>query len=142
MHCPAWCALDLRDLWLLGAVRGQDKKIPGARGVRARYRRGDVTALNIPFVVAGFADRMGVTQCTRAAQVIQLQHNIDFLNTNVFSITAGTAYADTLLPSDLHMPDGTVRHANIHVLSFTVADSNLVAAAGTLNISIPIGRYE
>jgi hypothetical protein len=143
MHCPAWNALDTRELWQLGAVRGSDKLIPGARGVRARYRRTTVTTVQIPFVIVGYADRNGVeAACTVAAQQIQLQHNLDFLNANIFSVTAGTAHVDTLLPSVLHMPDGAVRAANIHVLGFTPAGSADVAMAGTVNVSIPAGRFQ
>jgi hypothetical protein len=76
---PAWRILDLSRLHGL-AVRGSDRIMPGANGMRAQRRRRTIYSQSLPLLVVGRYDREGNV----LSNVYDgLDDNIDYLMTNV-----------------------------------------------------------
>lgn len=138
MHCAAWDILDLRALWLPSAVRGADRLIPGAAGVRPKRRRRTVTTHSLPFLISGLADATGVGACSEADRVRQLEVNVYALRSAVLD---PTNVGDGTRAATLVLPSGATLTADIHVLGFTEAAVSPDSLFGTLDISIPSGVF-
>lgn len=140
MNCPAWCTIDLRDLWMPGAIRGGDLLLPGAPGVRARRRRRTVTTYSVKFVISGLAERTGLQPygAGSAGRMRQLQENLDYLRTNVLDpVTTGNGTR----AATLTMPSGATRTALVHVLGLTLSQAWPAGLTTTLDLSIPAGVF-
>lgn len=138
---PAWHVLDLFPLWSSPTLRGQDRILPTAAGVRPFRRRRTVTVRSLEMVVVGDCDRFGdvIVDCDEADYAAQLQENIDYLLDNVVE-PPGTQ--DGTRDAILTMPDGTTRTADVHVVGFDLHGGRYDITGVTLTLSIPNGRFE
>jgi hypothetical protein len=138
MHTYGWNVLDVRDLWTVVAVRGQDRLVPGVSGLRAKRRRITATTHSLPMVISGLHTPAGIEVTDPDARIIQFQDNLDYLMTNVVAPVATTAGTRA---ASLTMPSGGTRTANIHVLSITPGTWTPAVLRCTLDISIPGGKF-
>lgn len=142
MKTHGWNVLDLRPLWMPASIRGSDKILPGASGVRAYPRRPTVTEISLSMIITGEANMLGAPPVTGVEHVsqalfIQLQANIAYLRANVIDpISPSTDGTRTAI---LTMPDGSTRTGAVHVVGLTVNDMKEHIMATTLTLSIPGG---
>ncbi len=134
LHCPAWCALNLIELWVPGDVRGSDRIIPGAAGVRPYRRRLTVTEFDIEMVITGFVDPAGVVN---ADPWVGLEENINALK----ALVTDSPDADGTWPATLTMPSTEERTADVHVLALRIGELGIGATLAALEISIPQGVF-
>lgn len=134
MHTPAWCVLDLAQLWMPNAVRGQNVIIPGAAGQRAYRIRRDQARYSLPMVITGYVDDLGDRY---ADPWIGFVINLDFLRANVIDPPVAATQV-----AELIMPDGSLRVENIQVVGFTLADDPAPMKRATLDIVVPSGIFQ
>lgn len=127
---PAWRILDLSKLYGLD-VRGSDRLLPGADGLRATRRRIDQRVIGLPFIVIGAADHEGTTN---ADPYEGLDDNIDYLMTNVVAPTTTTRTAVW------HRANGNVSAA-VFVEGLTPDTWGNGWVRFVLELSIPAGRF-
>lgn len=142
MRTHAWCVLDLRPLWMPSAIRGSDKVLPGATGVRAYPRRKTITEVTLPIVISGAADRNGIPPTVgapglKAALFTQLEVNVAYLRANV--IDPNFVTTDGTRAVILTMPSGSTRTGNVHITGLTVSSMDQHIMACDLTISLPGG---
>lgn len=126
-------------LWSWFDVRGDDRLIPGANGMRPYRRRITPTRHDLRILITGDVDENGVAN---ANALIGLEENISYLTTNV---TLPVASATGTRAAVLAMPSGSTRTADIHVLGLDIEgvyvdEARHTVAEGRLLISIPGGR--
>lgn len=131
---PAWDVLNIHVLWQGPEVRGSDRLLPGAAGVRPYRRRATVTRYTLELVINGTFREDGLTYANPA---IGLQSNIDYLYANVVAPVATTSGTRAV---SLVMPDGTTRTGHAHVEAFQIAPISFKVVRATMDISIPTGR--
>lgn len=129
----AWEIVDLSPLWSSAKVRGADKRIPGAAGVRRYRRRRDVTTRSLPMVIVGTVDQDGVAYADARSG---LRANLDVLEANV---VAPTNIGDGTRTAILHQV-GDTKTGPIHVLGLDVGPLGPSGARAVLEISIPGGK--
>jgi hypothetical protein len=129
----AWALENLYELWQPAETRGQDRILPGAAGVRPYRRRATVTRRTLNLSIWGDVDWDGVAYDDWR---VGLMLNIDHLRTGIVDATV-TGDGTRLL--DLHMPDGDVRSARIHVEGMSLASLNWYAVRSTIDISLLSG---
>lgn len=130
---PAWVLENLFELWQGPETRGQDRILPGAAGVRPYRRRATVTRRSLQLSIFGDVDWEGNAN---ADWRVGLQENIDHLRANV---TDPIVTGDGTRELDLHMPDGDVRSALVHVEAFTLAPLNWFAVRSTIDVTLLSG---
>lgn len=141
LSCPAWDITDLTPLWVETTVRGGDRLIPGAAGVRPFRRRVTVTTHALPMLISGDVDPLGVVNTDAW---VGLEENLADLWTNV---VAPTNTGDGTRAAILTMPSGATRTANVHVLGLRVGSTrgephrHHAVVRASLQISIPAGRF-
>lgn len=128
-----WETVDLSELWAGGDVRGTDRLIPGAAGVRPYPRRTTVSIRSVPMVVYGHTDADGVPYADVRAG---LEANLDFLRANV---TDPTNVGDGTRTATLHLPSGATRTGDVHVVGFSLSPVGPAAVRAVLSLSIPGG---
>lgn len=131
LHTPAWCAVDLSELWGTPEYRGEDVLIPHKTGRRPYLRRKDATRYSLPMMVTGYCDQFGAVN---ANYDIGLQENVEYLMTYV---ALPTNTGDGTRTAEWTLPSGTVVTAQIHVLGLR---GQLLPGAlyrPTLEISVP-----
>lgn len=131
LHTPAWCAVDLSDLWGTPDYRGSDVLIPHRVGQKPYMRRKDATQYSLPMIVTGYCDQFGAVN---ANFDIGLQANVEYLMTYVAlptNVGDGTRTAEWTLPS------GTIVTAQIHVLGLRGTLLPGALFRPTLEISVP-----
>lgn len=133
---PAWLITDLSPLLDSASVRGQDRLLPGAAGVRPLLRRRTVTRLTFPVVIFGDVDQDGATIADPRMGMVT---NKEYLETN---LGIGLTVDDGTVPAIWHRRNATTKTADVHVLGFhgsrTLGEFTLRT---TLDISIPAGRF-
>lgn len=137
MNCPAWDLPNLVKLWAEHAIRGENKLLPGAPGVRSYPTRLDVTEHDLAFFLTGTVDAFGAAH---SDPWVGLQANLDLLWAFVFQpVTVGRGDR----PAALTLPSGTVRLAQVQVepIRFPndVEDATFVEA--TIHLTIIGGRF-
>lgn len=145
MKTRAWTCPDLTPLWMPGAIRGQDRLIPHAAGVRAFPRRLTVTQYDLEFRIAGISDMHGVVTTGTGSGIgieefQQLEYNLNYLRQNVIDPRT-TPNANGTIPGVLTMPSGSTRTADVHVLGFTVNNRVAHVLQGILHLSVPSGGF-
>lgn len=129
----AWKVVDLSPLWEGPDVRGGDRLIPGAAGVRAYPRRATVSQRSLPMLVFGAVDQDGAPYPDPREG---LETNFEYLRTNVADPTnlgAGTRVAV------LHLPSGATRTADVHVEALRPGPLGPSSMRAVLTLSIPGG---
>lgn len=94
LDTPAWIVTDLGPLWEPADVRGGDRLIPGAAGVRSYQRRATVTRKALAMSIFGDVDQAGTPQADVRAG---LWANVAYLRANV--VDAGPMFVTTLATS-------------------------------------------
>lgn len=134
---PAWEVPDLSPLLDSGALRGGDRRLPGASGVRANRRRRDVWVLTFPLDVMGDRDSDG-SAITDANEGVNL--HMAYLNAHLgFASETG----DGTVPAVFVRGDLASWEADVHFLGFKGSQKQgefLVRT--TFDISVPAGRWE
>lgn len=130
---PAWRILDLTPLWSSAAVRGDDRVLPHADGVRPERRRVTVTQVALPMVIWGDKNR----ENTPYGDIrVGLLTNIEALHTAIVVPTTG----DGTRAATWHQATGTAT-ADVHVLGLAVRALSPRSVRATLQLSIPQGRF-
>lgn len=142
MRTHAWYVLDLRPLWMPSAIRGSDKVLPGATGVRAYPRRKTITEVTLSLIITGEADRNGIPPAigvpgATVAYFAQLEANIAYLRANVIDPNFDNARGTRAIT--LTMPSGGTRTGDVHIVGMTATSSVLHTMSCDLTISIPGG---
>lgn len=131
LHTPAWCVMDLSDLWGTPNYRGADVLIPHQAGQKPYIRRKDTTQYSLPMIVTGYCDQFGAVN---ANYDIGLQENVEYLMTYV---ALPTNTGDGTRTAVWTLPSGSTVTAQIHVLGLR---GQLLPGAlyrPTLEISVP-----
>lgn len=134
LHRAAWWITDLAPLWGSPNIRGADRVIPGAAGVRAKRRRATVTAVVLELVVVGEFDDLDAP--TAIDPVDQLEANVNYLRANVMD---PTNLGDGTRLATHHLPSGATRAGPVHVVDFEPASRALTEMTFALGLSIPGG---
>lgn len=132
---PAWTCLDYTPLKERADQRGTDLIVPGAAGVIPYQRRNTVTEKQLPFFIYGDTDSTGMPYTDGFDG---LQANIDEIEDDILEPT-GTGDGTRL--AIWHLPDGSHRGADIHVVELKLVRASPIHARGMLKISIPAGRF-
>jgi hypothetical protein len=134
LHRDAWWISDLSPLWGSPDVRGADKVIPGASGVRPKKRRANVTQVVLELVVVGEYDRFDAPTAIDPTE--QLEANVAYLRANVMD---PTNVGDGTRLATHHLPSGATRSGPVHVIDFEPASRALTEMTFALGLSIPGG---
>lgn len=94
-------------------VRGKDRILPTAAGVKPYKRRATVSRRVLQMQIYGDADRTGTPASGTTAQFQQLLDNIAVVRT--ISDPVGTG--DGTQTATLHFPNATTKTATVHVIS-------------------------
>lgn len=142
MKTHGWNILDLRSLWMPATIRGADKLLPGAAGVRSYPRRKTVTEVSLPMVLTGEANANGVApavgvQGPTTAYFAQLEANIAYLRANVVDPIAPTT--DGTRTAVLTMPSGATRTGKVLVVGLSLDSAVSHTISATLTLSVPGG---
>lgn len=129
----AWDVLSLLPLWHGPQVRGSDRLIPGAAGVKAYRRRATVTVRTLELVIYGHVDEDGNPNVDVRAG---LEANVAYLRANVAD---PTNVGDGTRTAVLHLPSGATRTADVHVVGFDLGEFGPTSVRATLDLSIPSG---
>lgn len=114
MHTPAWCLLDLSELWSTPALRGSNRLIPGRQGRKPYRRRLDETQMSLPLLITGYCDSDGRAYSTIGLDLFQgLEANMAYLQNNV-ALPPDTA--DSTRVATLTLPSGNTRMSYVQVL--------------------------
>lgn len=133
----AWLITDLSDLLNDGRVRGSDRVMPHADGVRAFRRRRTARVATFPLMIWGGYDVDGVVQADPVQGAID---HMVYLSDN---LGIGYDVGDGTVPAVWHLPDGSTLEADVHVLGLigTTDLGEEGVLRTTLDISIPSGRF-
>ena len=130
---PAWRILDLSRLYGLD-VRGSDRLLPTAAGVRPLRRRITIRTVGLPLLVLGATDHEG----TPNANLYEgLDDNIDYLMTNVIEPAATVAGTRAAV---WHRANGNVT-ADVHVEGLQPDTWGRGWVRFVLELSIPAGTW-
>jgi hypothetical protein len=140
MKNPAWSLIDIRVLWLPAAVRGADRLLPTAAGVRPFPRRRTVTVHTFDCIITGTANVSGAPPavCNRDAIERQLEANVSLLRSLVVDPITTPGHNGTR-QAVLTMPSGAKRTGPVHVLPFTLADASWHSWKIGFSLSVPYG---
>lgn len=131
--CPAWEAKSLLPLWQGPDVRGSDRRIPGAAGVKPYRRRADVSTRTLELVIYGFEDPDGNPN----ADVREgLEANVFYFRS---TIADPTGAGDGTRTAVLHLPSGATKTGPVHVVSFDLGELGPTSVRATLDLSLPEG---
>lgn len=132
---PAWRITSLVPLWVSADLRGSDRLLPGASGVRAQRRRLTVTRKAFELVIFGRQDRTGnFYDDVREG----LDANIAALQAAIVD-PPGTATGTRA--ATWHRANGSTATADVHVLGIVPRELSPAAVRATLQLSIPTGRF-
>lgn len=142
LHTYAWNITDCGELWLFGPKRAQNVLIPGVAGRLGRPRNPDEASYSLPFLVTGDCDPLGVKPGANTIldREKQLETTLAYLNAQ---LTATPSTDDGTRPARLTMPSGTIRTADIQVMSITFVQNLATGSsrAYTFDLTIPDGRF-
>lgn len=137
LNTPAWDIPSLVRLWAEADVRGENKLLPGAPGLRSYPTRLTQSEHDLAFFIFGDTalDGSAIADAWEG-----LQDHLDALWTNVFApVTTGTGTRSATLT----MPDGSERLAEVQFEPLTFAgdvyDARQVEAV--IHMIIPSGRF-
>lgn len=135
---PAWGVPDLSPLLDSAVVRGADRLLPGAPGVRANRRRPTVTILTFPLDVLGDVDEDGDPTADPNAganeHMAYLEPALGFLSED---------QPNGLVPAIFHRGSLNDWTADVHFLGFKGSEKlGEFLVRTTFDISIPAGRWE
>lgn len=133
-----WSVLNLYELWLPPAQRGQDKVMPHAPGIRPYRRRATARERVLEMVIDGRYNEDQELVCAggTAAAWEGFELHISYLRQYVVdptNIGNGTRTATLTLPS------GATRSGPVHVLDLEIGRVQRGIANATLTLSIPNG---
>lgn len=126
--------LDLADL------RGGDRLVPHAVGVKARRRRRTVTRKDFPVALTGWCTPAGV----RVPASQRYQQLIDNRDEVVAALGIGEdapAGVTGTVAAVWTLPDATTKSAAVHVLTPWRLEMHQFVLVGVLSISVPAGRF-
>lgn len=115
LHTPAWCLIDLSDLWGTQDLRGANRVIPGMRGRKAYRRRIDQTRFQLPFVISGACDENGFLYADAGLGWPEgLEANVAYLQNYLSAVD--TDRGDSTRRATFTLPSGNVRRSWVQVL--------------------------
>lgn len=131
MTGPAWQVMNLHELWLPAAQRGNDVILAGTDGCLPRDRRRDSTTRTLRIKVSGTVDPDGQPNSNAFEG---LQENVDAL---------AAVASPGLQEAVLGMPDGTERTADVHVSNLQFGEVNQAGkwVLATIDVTIPAGEF-
>ena len=132
---PAWRVLDLSPLWDAAPVRGEDRLIPFAQGVKPLARVVDALRVQCPLLIKGDRDQ---DNAIISNTNIGLASNTDYLRSNIWTPNPA---GDGTWPLVLHMPDSSTRGADCFVLPpMQLVPAGKIALRAVIDILIPAGE--
>lgn len=129
----AWDHKNLHVMWEGADVRGEDRIIPFAHGVRPHRRYRTATTKSLELVIRGDLTSGGAPNADGHSG---LWANVNFLRTNVVDPVATESGTRTAV---LYLPDSTTRSGDVHVLGMELNPISYKVALATIDISIPNG---
>lgn len=133
-HWSSWQVFELWRLVAGPAVRGSDRVLPGAQGVRPFRRLATVTEYGLPIIVSGDVAPQGVA--SQVGEVEQTALNVDWLIGRFMGLPNPGTVAATLTLGDSSWS------GDVHVTGVEPSGGGLGWWRGTLALSIPAGRLE
>jgi hypothetical protein len=133
MHTPAWCMVDLGDLWFPAKTRGSNVLIPGAVGRRAYPVRADETTYSLPMLISGVVDQLGGPY---PDAMVGLERNLVELaavfvpDPNVATVSAS-----------LTMPSGAVRTAEVQIVGVKLGKQVGPVVRAIVEMVVPAGSF-
>ncbi len=136
LHTYAWCALDLRELYIPSQYRAGNVTIPGANGNRPyRYWIGEATH-DIQMRITGLVDQSGTPN---ADPFLGYQTNLAYLKTNLLTPPVTGTFAATI-----SLPSASTISANVQVLGLQFQQFDMDARffqKAALTVRIPAGLF-
>lgn len=138
LNTPAWDIPNVTRLWIEGAIRGENRVLPGLEiGRRGNPHRVDVAEFDLAFVLTGAVDSSGTPT---SDDWVGLQTNLAALWTGVFQpVTTGRGTR----AATLTLPSGTVRAATVQIDPLTfpndIDDPTFVEAV--IHLTVLSGRF-
>lgn len=113
-------------------VRGSNRIIPGAGGVRRNPRRATESRRAIPLVIFADTDPEGVPHADPA---IGLVANIDYYR----AVTDPTGVGDGTRTATVHLKDGSTRSGPVHVEALELGGDDNQGVLAVLVLTLPDG---
>lgn len=130
---PAWTTQQMDDLWSTPAVRGGDRILPGAAGVRALPRRPTVTGATVEVAVVGDLTWEGDPYDDPSAGLA-----LNCAHLAELTLPAGTPSGTRT--ATLHMRTGVAdRTGPVHVEQVRFARDGAYLAVAQFSLSLPMG---
>lgn len=138
MHTPAFCVIDLIDLWMPPPTRGDNVPLPRRTGTLAKPVYITETDVALPIWISGACDKDG--DIDSDGSMMRLQRNLAYLTDNVMD---PTGWASTKAASaSLLLPDGiTTIAADVQPRALTTVKHTAELLRAVLDIRIPAGRF-
>lgn len=132
---PAWKVIDLAPLLDGPDLRGADRLVPGAVGVRPYPRRATVSIRTLQMVIFGDRSLEGTPYANRRDGI---DTNVAYLVDNLLAPPGGNGTRLAIL----HLQNGSMKSAYVHVLSpLRLGHIGPGAVRGALDLSIPSGKF-
>lgn len=138
MATHAWFLGNTQLLRGSGAVRGADRLLPGASGIRTYPRRRTVTQYTLPLTLRGEYDQDGVPQADPCEAVI---NHLEFLIAQLVT-TSGDLVAPVRACTLHHPTTGSPRSGSIRVLEISPRETSVGLAVWRCDFvcELPFGR--
>lgn len=136
LSTPAWEHINLYGLYSSGAVRGDNRVMPGAVGVRALRRRPTQTNRTLDLVIFGDRQPDGTPN---ADAIAGLFANIAALN----ALADPLATANSTRAATIVRPGAGSLSAAVQILGFTISDEHIGpwVAAASMDITVIEGAF-
>lgn len=136
MHNPAWCVLDLIELWGPPATRGDNVTIGGSPGQEPYAMEIEQTDYHLPLLVSGTLDHMGNPD--NDGVMARLYRNLAYLRSLVFGPVDGvTATWD----AHIDLPTGDRVDAEVQVLAIDPVYHFRQIHKAILVLRVPAGEF-
>lgn len=138
LNSYAWDLPNLVKLWAEASVRGENRKMPGASGVRSNPTRLDEYDVSLPFWITGLVAPNGTPYVV--TPWAGLETNLNLLWLNVFQpVTTGRGDRAGVLT----LPSGTVRTARVQIdpIEFPQEPYDAYSVECTVNLKVVSGRF-
>ncbi len=139
MHTAAWLVLDVRQLYIPTAFRGDNVVIPNAAGTRAYPVRIDEVTHSLPMWITGTRTSTGGVNSNRFAGH---RVNVDTLRSSLLSPTTAATLNATLtsVPGTTKTYSAGVQILGLDLEAFKPDEQRLITKA-LLHMRIPHGRF-
>lgn len=137
MHNPAWCVLDVIELWPGNAKqRGDNVIVEGVDGQLAYPMEIEQTDYLLPLMVSGELDHMGNPDSD--GTMARLYRNLAYLRSLVYGPVDGTT---ATWDAHISLPTGGTVYADVQVLDIARVWHFRQLTKTTLTLRVPAGEF-